>query len=200
MNPLDEELTASAPPVPVVTSELDRELGLLVAEAERLAGPVRARRRRRLFLSGLVAVGVLGGGTAAAGAAGILPWFATAPAHAVVTTSNGAECELRFGAKAVDDPGEPVSYAARAEALATAEKFLADLDVARIDVRAATRGLPPRVTSGSESGPAESVQDYETHAVWSFVQKRVDAELEQQGLPTSAVSVGMAASCEGGDQ
>ena len=200
MIPLDEELAASTPPVPVLTSELDRELGLLIAEAERLAGPMRARRRRRLFLSGLMAAGVLGGGTAAAGAAGILPWFDTAPSHAVITTSGGAECRATFGVKAIDDPDEPVNAVTRAKALATAEQFLDGLDVSSIDVQAATRGLPPRASAGSESGPAESVEDYETRAVMSVVQTRVAAELGQQGLPTSAVSVSMATSCEGGDQ
>ena len=200
MIPLDEELAASTPPVPVLTSELDRELGLVIAEAERLAGPTRARSRRRLSIGGLIAAGILGLGTAAAGAAGILPWFDTAPSSAVVTTSNGAECKVTFGVKAIADPDKPVNEVTRAAALAIAEDFLADLDVSSIDVRAAARGLPARATADTESGPAESVEAYETRAVMSVVQTRVDAELEQQGLPTSAVSVAMATSCEGGDK
>jgi len=81
-----------------------------------------------------------------------------------------------------------------------AEEFLEGFDVSSINVEDATRGLPLRATVGSEAGPAESIDEYETNAVMGVVQKRVHADLEQQGLPTTAVSVSMARSCDGGQK
>ncbi len=199
MTSLDEELAGSAPPAPIHGPALDRELGLVIAEAELSVTSQRPRRRTRLAISGLIAAGAIGLGTAVAGAAGILPWFDTAPAS-VVRTSNGAVCEVSFGVKEVDDPGESVDAVTRAAALAKAKEFLADLDVSSIDMRSVARGLRPRATTRSESGPAESVEDYETYALLSVVSTRLQGELEQRDLPTTAVGVSMAASCDGGTQ
>lgn len=175
MTSLDDELTAAAPPVPLITPELDRELVFLVAEAERLARPAVLRTRVRLALGSLVVVGAVGAGTVAAGAAGVLPWFDTAPSSSVVTTSTGSECSVTFGVKGIEDPQRPVDAATRAEALTVAEDFLAGFDVS-------------------------SIEDPETSASMYVVQARVDAELERQGLPTAAVSVSMATSCDGSDR
>ncbi len=196
MTSLDEQLAAAAPHVSRRSPELDRELALVIAEAERLARPDGVRRRTRLAISGLAAIGALGIGTAAAGAAGILPWYDTAPARGVVTTSNGSTCELTFGVKGIEVLARPVDGTIRASAVAAAERFLEGFEVSGIDVDDATRGLPPRATTNSETGPAETVEEYETFAVMGVVEKRVTAELEQKGLPPEAVSVSMATSCD----
>lgn len=197
MTSFEEQLTLSAPPVPVHSDELDRELLLINDRAEAMASSSRSRpRRRRFTLGALAAIGVIGAGVGAAGAAGILPWFDTAPVHAVMTTSTGTECEITFGIKAIEDPSRPVAHATRAAAVTAAESFLRDLDVSRISVAEATRGLPPRATVDSESGPAQSVDEYETFAVHRVVQERVDDALEQQGLPVTATSVSAATSCD----
>lgn len=198
MTSLDEQLAAAAPRMSASSPELDRELALVLAEAERLARPDGARRRTRLAIGGLAAVGALSLGTAAAAATGVLPWFETAPAQGVVLTSNGSRCELTFGVKGIEHSDHPaVDGTTRATAVAMAERFLEGLDVAGIDVDDATRGLPPRATANSEAGAAETVEEYETYAVMSVVEKRVTTELEQQGLPPEAVGVSMASSCAG---
>jgi hypothetical protein len=200
MAALERHFADCAPPVPRHTSELEGELAFVIAEAERQAGSARLRSRFRLAIGGFTVVGALSVGTAAAGAAGIIPWFETAPSHGVVTTSTGSECRVTFGVKAIDDPDHPVVGSTGAAAVAAAEEFLEGFDVSRINVEDATRGLPPRATVGSEAGPAESIEEYETNAVMVAVQKRVDADLAQQGLPTTAVSVSMARSCDGGQK
>ena len=172
MTSFDEQLAAAAPPVPVVDAGLDKELAAVASEAESLVRARGGRRRKRWVVGGLVAVGAIGVGTAAAGAAGILPWFDEAPARTVVTTSTGTTCELSFGVKGIEDAAHPVSGARRDAAVAAAEAFLVKLDLASIDVD-------------------------ETRAALAVVQARVDAELERRGLPATAVGVSMASSCHG---
>lgn len=201
MTSLEEQLTLSAPPVPAHNDELHRELLLINDRAEAMASSSRSRpRRRRLTLGALAAIGVVGAGVGAAGAAGILPWFDTAPVHGVMTTSTGEKCEITLGVKPIEDPSRPVTPATRAAAVAAAESFLRDLDVSSINVAEATRGLPPRATVDSESGPAQSVAEYETDAVSHVVQERVDDALRQQGLPVSATSISVLTSCDGGQK
>jgi hypothetical protein len=197
MNSFDDQLARANPPAPVHTSELDDELLFVIAEAERLATRTQSRHRRRVVTGGLAALALIGTGTAAAAAGGILPWFDDAPSRGVVTTSTGAECELVFGVKGHSDPAHPVDSATRATAVAAAEAFLERLDLSSIDVDEAAAGLPPRATFDSEAGPAESVDEYETYAVMAEVEDRVNAALEKQGLPTGAVSVSMFSSCDG---
>ena len=191
MTSFDELLARSAPQLPD-SAELDRELGLLVAEAER--STTRSRTRRlRLGAVGLAAVGVLGLGGAAA--AGNLPWFESASSRDVVTTSTGTECEVTFGAKGLVDPGHPVDDSTRAATLTAAHAFLEDLDVSGIDLETAVRDAPPRTVVDSEAGPAQSVDEHETSALMTAVQERLDAELVRQGLPVEAVSLSMATTC-----
>ncbi|WP_244928579.1 hypothetical protein [Nocardioides sp. W7] len=195
MTSFDDQLAVSAPPAPVQTPALERELASVVAEAERQARHQKPHRRASLIVGGLAAAGLLGIGSAAA--AGILPWFEDAPARDAVSTSTGSECELTFDVKGIEDPGNPVDSTTRAQALAAAEEFLSNLDLSSIDIVAATEGLPPRALVDSEAGPAQSIEEYETYAVMSVVEQRVEADLRRQGLPTAAVSVMMASSCGG---
>lgn len=196
MTSIEDQLTLSAPSVPVYSVDLDRELLIVNARAEDLA-PARSRPRRRLAVGALAALGVIAAGTGTAGAAGLLPWFDTAPAHGIVTTSTGVECKLTFGVKALADPSHPLAPATNAAAVATAESILKHLDVSSIDIADATRGMPARATVDSESGPAQSVVEYETDAVSRVVQERVDDALGEQGLPSAAISVSTARSCDG---
>ena len=196
MTSLEDQLTMSAPPVPVQSDELDRELRLVNSQAEDLATSTRSRPRRRLALGALTAFGVIGAGVGAAGAAGVLPWFETAPTHGVVTTSTGTHCEISFGVKPIQDPARPVAAATRAAAVTAAESFLRSFDVSSIKVADATRERPPRAVVDSESGPAQSVVEYETDAVIREVQERVGNVLAQQGLPATAISVSAATSCD----
>ncbi|MGA8987566.1 hypothetical protein [Aeromicrobium sp.] len=200
MDPLDQHLADSALPVPIRSVQLRREIDLVIAEAERLARPNSQQLRRRLGVSWLAAIGALTVGAAAAGAGGILPWYQDAPLNGSIVTSTGSTCALTFGIKGVEVGNRPVADATRASAVAVAEQYLADLDVSSIDVAAATAKLPPRVTENSEEAMAETVDDYEARAVQAAVQRGVDAELDARSLPTSATSVSMASSCEGGDE
>ena len=68
-----------------------------------------------------------------------------------------------------------MSAARRAAAVAAAEEYLADLDLASIDVD-------------------------QTRAAMAVVQERVDAELERRGLPAAAVGVSMASTCDGDER
>jgi hypothetical protein len=103
---------------------------------------------------------------------------------------------VAFGVKEIDDPDNPVDASTRAAAVTAAEEFLEGFDVSSISVEDAIHGLPPRATVDSEAGPAESIDEYERYAVMAVVEKRVNADLEQQGLPQTAVSVSMASSCD----
>lgn len=110
--------------------------------------------------------------------------------------SSGEECKIAFGVKPLDDPAHPVAPGTRAAAVKAGELFLRSFDVSSIDIVDATRGLPARATIESESGPAQSVTEYETDAVHRVVQQRVADALEHQDLPVAAVSVSMATSCD----
>ncbi len=199
MTSFDEQLALSSPPVPALTPELDAELARIVMEAEGLTARPRSRRNRRLVIGGLVVMGTLGAGGAAA-AAGILPWFDSAPARGVVTTSTGAECALTFGVKQVQDPAAPVDDAVRAEVTDAAERYLKELDVSAISLAEATREAGPRATRDSEAGPAQTVPEYEVEAMYQLVAQRLDAELASQDLPSSSVGLSMASACDGDDQ
>ena len=166
---LDEQLSASAPPVFAPTVDLDRELAFAIAEAERLARSPR-RHRRRLAIGGLAALGAFAVGTAAAGAAGQLPWFDTAPSRGVAATATGEKCDVVYGVKGIEVSSHPVDAATRASAIAAAEEFLEGFDVSSV-----------RIDDDSVAK----------------VQKLVDAELVKQGLPTTAVGVSMAITCDG---
>lgn len=199
MTSFDEHLSLSSPQVPAPTPELDAELARVVAEAERLASRPQSRRNGRYVIGGLVVLGTLGAGGAAA-AAGILPWFDDAPSHGVVTTSAGARCNLTFGIKQVHDPAAPVDDAVRAEVTTAAVKFLRDLDVSALSVAQATHGAAPRPTVDSEAGPSLTVDEYEVEAVYYLVGQRLDARLAKQHLPSSSVSLSLATSCDRDDQ
>ena len=175
MTSFDDQLAAAAPPVPVLDAALDKELASVAFQAETLVRGRGGRRRSRLAIGGLVAVGAFGVGTAAAGAAGILPWFENAPARTVVTTPTGSTCEVIFGVKGIEDAAHPVGTARRAAAVAAAEEYLADLDLASLDID-------------------------QTRAAMAVVQERVDAELERRGLPAAAVGVSMASTCAGDER
>ncbi|MDI6908406.1 hypothetical protein [Nocardioides sp.] len=166
---LDEQLSASAPPVPARTADLDRELLFVIAEAERLAWPAR-RHRRRLTIGGLAALGAVAVGTAAAGAAGQLPWYDSAPSRGSATTATGEKCDVVYGVKGIEVQAHPVGAATRAAAIAAAEEFLESFDASSVRI--------------DQDSLAE-------------VQKLVDAELVKQGLPTTAVGVSMALTCDG---
>lgn len=197
MTSLDEQLALSSPPVPARSPELDAELVHVIAQAETAARPRPNRRRKTVAIGGLVVVGALGSGAAAAG---IIPWFQSAPSHGVVTTSTGAQCDLTFGVKHVNDPAAPVSDDVQAKAKAAADKYLSDFDVSTISVAQATQAAGPRPTVDSEAGPAMTVDEYEVQAVHDEVRRRVEAELARQHLPSSAVGLSMASSCDGDDQ
>ena len=199
MTSFDEQLSLASPPVPAQLPELEAEFVRIIAESERLAGRPRSWRSRRLATGGLIALGTLGAGGGAA-AAGIVPWFDSAPSHGVVTTSTGARCTLTFGVKQIDDPTARVDDALQAEVTAAAEKYLKTFDVSALIVAQATQGASPRPTADSEAGPALTVDEYEVEAVYQAVAQRLDAELVRQHLPSSSVSLSMASSCDGGDQ
>ena len=193
----DTLLDASAPSATPRTPELERELAVLISEAEAIAAPVPSRLRRRILIGGLATIGVLGVG-ATANATGLLPWFDNPAAQNTQTTSTGASCEVKYGAKGLHDPKHPVSDTMRAAAVVAAGTFLRDFDFARIDVREAVMKLPPRATVDSERGPAETVEEYETGAVQAELGRRLSAYLAQHGFPAGAVSVSAATSCDGG--
>lgn len=199
MTSFDEQLAQSSPAIPQQTRELDAELARVVAEAERLARP-HGRRRGRLIVGSLVVLGALGvGGTAAA--TGLLPWFDSAPVRGVVTTSEGSQCTLTFGAKPIDDRAAPVSPAARAEATAAAENYLRTLDFAVLAAQARQGSGPrPSLDSESESGAAQTVSEHDVDAVYQLVARRLSVHLDQQGLSSSSVGLSMASSCSGEDQ
>ncbi len=199
MSSFDEQLALSSPPVPARSPELDAELDRVVARAEVAAGPRRSLRGRGVVVGGVVVLGALGAGGAAA-AAGLVPWFESAPSRGVVTTSTDARCTLTFGVKELDDPAAPVSDAERARARAAAETYLEGLDLSTLSVAEATQAMPPRPTVDSETSQAMTVDEYEVAAVHEEVGRRVDAELVEQGLPVTAVSLAMASACEGGDR
>lgn len=199
MSSFDEQLALSSPPVPPRSPELDAEFVHVIAQAESAAGPRPGRRRRVVAIGGLVLAGALGAGGAAA-AAGLVPWFESAPSHGALTTSTGARCTLAFGVKEVEDPAAPVSDAERAKARVAAEEYLRNLDVSMLDLAQATRAAAPRATADSEAGPAMSVDEHEVEAAYAEVGRRVEAELARQRLPATSVSLSMASSCEGGDR
>lgn len=193
----DAQLDASAPSATPRTPELERELAVLIREAEAIAAPVPSRFRRRILIGGLATIGVLGGG-ATASATGLLPWFDNPAAQNTQTTSTGASCEVKYGAKGIEDQKHPVDDTARAAAVAAAGTFLRDFDFSTIDVKEAVKKLPPRVTADSEAGLAQTVEENETFAVQVELEKRLGAYLAQHGLPAEAVSVSAAISCDGG--
>jgi len=198
MTSFDEQLALSSPPVTARSPELDAEFVRVITQAEGTAGPRLKRRTRTVAIGGLVVVGALGAGGAAA-AAGLVPWFESAPSHGVVTTSTGARCTLTFGFKQVHDPAAPVSNDVRAKATIAAEKYLKNLDFSTLSL-ATTQAASPRPTVDSEAGPAMTVDEYEVEAVYEEVGRRLDAELGRQHLPSSSVGLSMASSCDGDDQ
>ncbi len=199
MTSFDEQLALSSPAVPARSAELDAEFLSVIAQAEGAAGSRRKRRHRGVVIGGLITAGVLGAGGAAT-AAGIVPWFESAPSHGVVTTSTGARCTLTFGVKPLDDPAAPVSDALRAKVTVAAEKYLRSLDVSTLSVAQATQATAPRPTVDSEAGPAVTVDEYQVDAVYQEVGRLMDAALARQHLPLSAVSLGVLSSCDGDDQ
>jgi hypothetical protein len=199
MSSFDEQLALASPPVPARSPELDAEFVRVIAQAESAAVPRRKLRGRSVVIGSAVVLGALGAGGAAA-AAGLVPWFESAPSHGVVTTSTGARCTLTFGVKELDDPAAPVSDAARARARAAAEKYLRDLDLSTLSVAQATGAVSPRATVDSEAGPAMTVDEHEVDAVYAEVGRRVDAELVEQHLPVTAVSLSMGSACDGDDR
>ncbi|CUR54386.1 hypothetical protein NOCA2150128 [metagenome] len=191
MTSFDEQLAQSSPAVPARSPELDAEFVRVIAQAEGVAGPRLKRRGRALTIGGLVVVGALGAGGAAA-ATGLVPWFESAPSEGVVTTSTGARCTLTFGVKQIDDPAAPVSAAVRVRVETAADAYLRRLDFSTLGI-----GQSPRPPVDAEAGPATTVDESEVAAVYAEVGRRVDAELVRQHLPTTAVSLSMATSCEG---
>ena len=77
---------------------------------------------------------------------------------------------------------------------------LRNFDVSTLSVAQATQAASPRPTVDSEAGPAMTVDEYEVDSVYQEVERRMDAELARQHLPSSAVSLAMLISCDGGDQ
>lgn len=195
----DAVLDASAPSATPRTPELERELAVLISEAEAIAAPVPSRLRRRILIGGLATIGVLGVG-ATASATGLLPWFDNPAAQNTQTTSTGASCEVKYGAKGIEDPKHPVDDTTRAAAVAAAGTFLRNFDFSIIDVGEAVKKLPPRATADSETGPAQTVEEYETFAVQAELGRRLSAHLARHGLPAEAVSVSAMVSCDGGRQ
>jgi hypothetical protein len=189
----------SSPPVPAQSPELEAEFVRVIAQAEGAAAPRWKRTSRGVTIGGLVLLGAVGVGGAAA-AAGLVPWFESAPSHGVVTTTTGARCALTFGVKRHGEPGAPVSGAVRSKVTAAAEDYLKDFDVSSLSVTEATQAAVPRPTVDSEAGPALSVDEYEVQAVYEEVERRLHVALARQQLPSSSVSLSMASTCDGGDQ
>ena len=193
----DSLLDASAPPTTPRTPELEHELAAMISEAEAVAAPARSRLRRRMLIGGLATIGVLGVG-AAANAGGLLPWFDSPAAQNTQVTSSGASCKVTYGAKGHEDPKHPVDDTTRAAAVAAAGTFLRDFDFSTIDVDEAIRKLPPRVLADSEGGPAQSIEEYETFALQTELERQLNGYLGQRGLPVGTVSVSAMTSCDGG--
>ncbi len=165
MPTFDDQLTQAAPPSPALDDRVRHELALLVRSTRHHARR-RTRHPLRWAAAGLVVTAVVGGG--AATAAGLLPWYATAPT-AQVTTSEGSTCELTVGIKEVEVIGRPVSSSARLAAVAEAERCVADLDLTGLDP-----GSPDLMTT---------------------LQHGLDAHLRRQGLPTQATGIALATTC-----
>jgi len=199
MSSFDEQLGLSSPPVAARSSELDAEFARVIAQAESAAGPRQMRWRSGVVIAGLVVAGALGAGGAAA-AAGIVPWFESAPSHGVVNTSTGARCTLTFDVKRLEDPAVPVSDAMRARVTAAAETYLKNFDVSTLSIGQATQAASQRPKVDSEAGPAMTVDEYEVEAAYEELRRRMDAELARQHLSLSAVSLAMLSSCDGGGQ
>ena len=199
MSSFDEQLALSSPPVPARSPELDAEFVRVIAQAEGTAVPRRKLRSRGVVIGSVVVLGALGaGGTAVAG--GLVPWFESAPSQGVVTTSTGARCTLTFGVKELHVTADPVTDAERARAKAAAEMYLKNLDFSTLSVDQATRVASPRSTADSETSVATTVDEYEVNAVYEEVGRRVDADLVEQRLPVTAVSLAMAVACDGDDR
>lgn len=169
---LDRLLDASAPPVADRSDDLHGELAALVAETEAMTGRGR-RRARRLGVVGLALAGVLGAGAAATAAGWVpLPWFEDSTAvHGTHRTPSDEQCQISYAARAFEDPAHPVTPAARAEALTEAQKFLSELDLARV---------------GADKSPA---------AVFRELNLRLTRHLQAKGLSTYAVGVAEADDC-----
>ena len=199
MSSFDEQLALSSPPVPARSPELDAEFVRVIAQAEGSVVLRRKLRSRSVVIGSVVVLGALGAGGAAV-AGGLVPWFESAPSHGVVTTSTGARCTLTFGVKELHAPAAPVSDAVRTQAKAAAEKYLRDFDLSTLSVDQATRVASPRSTVDSETSVATTVDEYEVNAVYEEVERRVDADLVEQHLPVTAVSLAMAVACDGDDR
>lgn len=168
---LDRLLDASAPSVASRSHDLRRDLDTMVAETEAMTSGRGGRRVHRLGIFGLAAAGVLGVG-AAAGAAGLVPWFDQPSAvHGTQRTPAGEECQVTYTARPFEDPAHPVSSAARAAALAEAQDFLPEVDLAGIGAKA-----------GSD-------------ALFRRLNVRLSQHLKAKGLSTYAVGVGVAEDC-----
>lgn len=164
MTSFDDQLALSSTPVPARSPELDAELARVLARAEDIAGPRLQRRSRNAAMAGLLVVGALGAGGAAA-AAGLVPWWESAQSKGAVTTSTGARCTLVFDVKQIEDPAALIGDAERAQATKAAETYLRDLDVSTLDLAELSGSAPPRPTVGSEAGPAMTVDEFEVDAV-----------------------------------
>lgn len=197
---LDELLRQAAPRTAPRTDELQRELRVLVREAESTARP--QRRTVRATLVGVVTAGAVGLGTATAMATGVVP----TPAWIPWTTGSGSTCEMQFTARPLDT-GAPSARrhtdAERRQAVDEANRFLASFDYSSIDEEQAIREFQAEEDAVIESQPDPEERqprltgdDLVLTAVGSEVWDALEVHLASRGIDTELVGYGQTWKCE----
>lgn len=192
VDPLDDALRSASPLTTADSPELDAQLQVMIADAEREARPARRPRPlRRVGLGITAAVLVFGGATAAAAGGQIMDWswWAEDPEYTLTyTLPSGAECESRIGNYQGADPAAVEAIRDYASGVDLLE--VADIDGAIAEYRAGgTYFMNPDGTQedagfGTEHYKAD--HEYST-AVWNAVSQVIDEEMKRQGFPDGAL-------------
>jgi hypothetical protein len=191
-------LARSAPPATASTAQLTSALSFLVADTEQLAR--KPRRVPARLLAGVALAAATFGAGAAANAAGLFPdWGQDAPSarHLHVVTSAGSDCTATYAVTPID-PDSPRA----AEALVAAQRFLADFDIASIDVDTSTESYNralPESTNDDQAAPDTETQT-RVLAVGAELYSRMRKELVGQGYDATSVTITAFDNCEYGSQ
>lgn len=196
---LDELLDLAAPPTARRTDGLQRELRLLVREAESRARP--QRRRLRAALVGVAAAGAVGLGTATAMAAGVVP----TPGWVPWTTDSGSTCEMQFTARPLDAGAHSKQRhtdAERRRAVDEANRFLASFDYSSIDEEQAISEFQTEEDAvirsqpdPEERQPRLTGDDLALTAVGFEVWDALEAHLTSRGIDPELVGYGQGWKC-----
>ena len=128
---------------------------------------------------------------AAAGGAGLAPWFDQTPAvHDTQPDAAGNECRVTYAAREIEDSAHPVATADRAAALAEAQSFLGDLDLRSISEEEAVANYRPAADEGKLSD-----EDLTFRAMQAEIEARMLAHLTAAGFSPHAVGIAGAQDC-----